>query len=356
MEEQTVAPDEWSSEQAPPIDIQRVRQPRAAWKELLLLLCTFSFYASFLMVTYVRALKSIGKKDFTPWLWLFVPLFPLLQIFGLQRFFRDLTRLEDGSTTRIWTLFTWLWILLLAGINLLIYFEDHIGLPDWVIIAGLVLICLLFMQLHQRMNQWREGLQDVEFDGSSSNYTWYEWIALAIGGSFFALAFYVTFIEPAFVEKIRTLQDKQIVEHKELGFSLTIAGDGWIEVESGTHTSDETELELSGPSLGNYFIVFDHGISYSINEIAQFRAELRDEFSGTPKCVENRSLAKDQKSVISVTECNGSSLGELVTTYSTIIKSNDRLIELYGYLSAGKYGHQRASRDMKEMARGFSPS
>lgn len=335
--------------------LPRVRRPRPAWQALVLLLCSFTLYSSFLMLGQVRDLKAVGGKDFTPWLWVFVPLIPLAQLIALPRFFKELTKLEDGSTTSAWKSLTWLWITILFVISLSIYYEDRLSLPLSALQIGFVVIALQFVMLHQRFNLWKQPLQNVNFYGSRSAFTWYEWILVVIGSPIVIAGIYMTVIEPLLVKEIRKLNNQQVIENVDLGFTLTVSGDGWSEVESGTHSTDETELELSGSVLNSFFIVFDHGISYSINDVARFRAELRDDFSRTPECNENRILSKNETSVISFTECKGTMLGEIVTTYSTIIKSNDRVLELYGYLSATKYTHSRESKYMRSIAREFSP-
>jgi len=351
MEEEIEIKDETASDTSLP----RVRQPRPAWQESVLFVLSFTLLTSFWLVGRVRDLKAVGNIDFTPWLWFFVPFIPLAQIIGLPRFFDELKRREDGSTTRQWKSYTWAWIAVLVVTNIIVLTEDSLNLPEWVLEASLIIICGLFALLHIRFNNWKHKLEKVEFYGKASGYYWYEWLVVVLGSIVFIAYIYFYVLAPLFIDKIQDLEDRQVIENSDLGFGLTIAGDGWVEVEAGTHSSDETELELSGPTLGSFFIVFDQGLSNSLNGVASGRATLRNDFSGSPVCKENRYLSNNEKSVISYTECNGSWLDEKVTTYSTIIISNDRTVELYGYLMDSKHKHARQSENMRTIAKSFSP-
>jgi len=351
MEEKIVVEEESIPKQSLP----RIRYSRPAWQEFILFIVSFSFYTSFWMVGRVREIKAMGHPNFKPALWFFVPLFSLFQLIAFPKFFKALKEIEGNSTSRNWKSYTGLWIATLVIINVIITFEAYLNLPEWILFVWLLTISLLFTILHQRFNSWKKTLENVDFHGIKSGYHWYEWIIVIVGGVLVSLCFYIYLIAPLFIEKIQNLDHQQVIENSELGFKLTIKGNGWTEVAKGTYSEDETKLELSGPLIDSYFVLFDQGVSNSLNSIARSRAVFRGDFTGTPNCNEDRYLSQNMTSVISYTECNGTFLGEKVTSYSTIIKSNNRFFELYGKISAAKHLHSKHSKYMRSIARGFKP-
>jgi hypothetical protein len=332
-----------------------VRNARPVWQEAILVFFTFTIYANFWLVGRVRDLKSVGASDFTPWLWFFVPSNALLQIFAFPRVFKELRRLESPLRPIRQKLVDWLWVVSIFVCSIIIWVQDTLGWSVWYFAAGYIVFVGLILAMHHRFNLWKQNLESVTLHSKSNGYSVIEWLSLLVGVPITCVLFYLLLVAPLLVGEIRTIEDKQTITNEELGFKIQFHGEQWTEVEKGSFSDGDTAMEFRGGLTNNFFIVFDDGVSNSLNDLARARAELRDGFSVVDKCEEQRWLSADEKSVVSYTECNGSYLDARMTTFSTLIESKGRMFELYGDVTAAKVPHKAHSSLMRKIAKGFSP-
>jgi len=332
----------------------RIRNPRSLWFEFFLLLFTLNTYTCFWMFGRARDIKQASNNDFTPWLWFLAPLNSLVQLFAFPIMFKELRNLEPETSSN-WLSYGWVWIALLWIAGMVLNLMDFVGLPEWVFPVTSIVITCLFLILHARFNRWKATLQEVDFHGKENGYQWYEWLSLLLCAPIAAGIVYVLAIEPVFINKLEAFDDGHVITNEEYNYTLTLNGEGWNKVEVGTYSDGTALLELDGPLLTEYFLVFDWGVGYSLNQATQDRYERSLQEVNSDKCSEVRVLSKKEDSVISAIQCNGSGFGEKVSVISTFIESQGRVIELYGYVSDTHLPYKNAVELMQSTSRSFSP-
>ncbi len=332
-----------------------ISAPRALWMEFILHFSTFCIYTCFWFVARIREFNALSKKNFTPWLWFFVPFTIIAQLIALPKFNNALNDLAEEHNVSIWNAWHGGWTLGVILVTLAMNISNKIEFPGWIYPIGIILWSILFTVIQAQINKVKKSLSDVTFKGSQRNYTKIEWLFVVPLFPLSLTLMYYLAIDPLFNKQLSTLSENTLYIDPQKYFSLPITGKGWSIVENGTHSNGESELELQGPLSDMFFIVFFHGANESIDSISyrrteQFYADLSD-----VKCEENRSFAKLTLSIVSHVQCSGRKIGGPVLATISLIETTKGIYELYGMLSSVEYSFKNNESMMKEMAKGFEP-
>lgn len=332
--------------------VSRMRAPRSIWLEGLLCLVTLTIYQCFWVIGRVRDLRSVNNKDYTLWLWFFTPLISLVHFFSWRELFKDLEQ-RELQTNSFWKSGTTLLLFVTLALGLIAYMIDF-DQYFWAFIIYVLIVSIILMVFHMRFNQWKENIEDVEFYGKRNNFHWYEWVVLIIGIPFFLFSTYAS-LSPFLENKLHDLEDQQLVTNSQHGFELVIHGDGWRQVELGTHTEDEAIMEFSGRILNSFMIVFPLLKTESIEDVAKFRVADANDLFSNPKCEENRKLNASIMTVTSKVFCTGQMYYEDAFTASVVIenKQSDKY-ELYFYATGENKKHfKKFKNEVNKIADSF---
>ena len=334
-----------------------VRSPRPTWQEAILFFATFGFYTCFWMIGRVRDVKSAARTEqYEPWLWFFVPLIGLIQIIAMPKLLSDLTKLEQDHTSKWWKRLGWLWIAAFFFTTLMSNLMDSVlAFKAWLFLLVWLIVTALMSLLHARFNRWKLNADGLSFHSKPSGYRWPEWLGLSIGAPISLAFIYFTVIEPAFIEQVDPVADGQVISDEKNGYSLTLHGEGWHQVKIGSYSDGTALLELEGPLYDNYFLVYDWGVSENLNSATKYRIKQNQDRGSSIKCREERFLSRNQASVVSVTHCEGVTMGDPISIFSTFVETDERMLELYGFVSDTRIPYRKVMANMRDTAQQFAP-
>ncbi|MDH5694898.1 MAG: hypothetical protein OEZ47_17510, partial [Gammaproteobacteria bacterium] len=294
-------------------------------------------------------------KSFTPWLWFFVPYFVLAQPFALPRFVKAWNSIGKMHGLKPWNAWKGAWYLCCVVATALSHASDKIEFPGWLTLLVLLFWCWLLICLQRQVFLVKQKLENVTFYGSERNYSKVEWAFFAPASALVGVGLFIIALQPLFFTHLKSFSSGDMYTNQEHSFQFPIVGDGWSVVEQGTHSDGSAVVEFQGRLLEMWFIVFSQGNDSDSSSISRIRFdELFDE-SDDFKCQENREFVKNSLSIFTKITCEQKIFeGKELYTFS-YIETENGLYELYGYLSTTDVSFATASKNMKAMAKGFSP-
>ncbi|WP_299021138.1 hypothetical protein [uncultured Photobacterium sp.] len=352
--QQVHQPDSDTSSQK--IEVRTVRSP---WWEFFLHFSTFGIYTCFWLVARIKELKLLTNQPFKPWLWLFVPNFVVVQFFAFPALNKHLKKLETKFGINYSVNTFRLWAVAVISVTTLFWVTSKFAFPRWVDFIALIFWSGLFCTLSQRFNAIKQKCaqkyDNIQFKGKSSGYSWKEWLVIIpMFPIFLTIAIYSS-VSPYLLEEIKPLPDHSIYASTESHYQLPIHGSGWREVEIGSFSDGEAELELAGKIEGSYFVVFKYTNQESLSGRVQDRIQMVETEEPSNRCREERRLTPNGINVITYVSCEGKSLGAPQLNTITIFEHGDELYELIGYISAPKYSFPEHAANFKQMAKEFQP-
>lgn len=332
----------------------RVHAPRPVGYEFILGLVTFNVYYCFWAVGRAKDLKNMRSNSFEPWLWFFAPLVGIIQLFAFARMFSELKVIEGERLHLHWQRYGWLWILAIfisGATGTLVGFEL---IPEWLFQLSILIDTILLALVHIRFNRLKiHDANLLDFYGRSTWFYWWEWVLMGLAALVWgALAFDAWDRQKSIIKEVPTGYTYKANESK---FKFSISGPGWQNVEIGSYSSGDSEVEFGNAASTGYLIVFKHGFDYTMNDAASFRyADMQTEFTTVPKCSEKRELSPDEKFVTSTMTCLSKNVLAGNFTISKLIEIDDRIYELLGRVSAQNKSFSREMKTLIEAAESFS--
>lgn len=331
---------------------QLIYAPRSAWLEFILTFSTFTISAHFWLVARVREIRRLSGKNFTPWLWFFVPSIALAQLFALPKLFNamdDIYREKEGEPKDAWRPIVF--IFLVAG-TIMLNVSEKIEFSPWVYFLALLLSSLAITVLQHRFNQIKVGLKDIPLTEIKSVYRVWEWILLVVGMPIMLIALYSSVLNPILVDSEDIPRDTTLI-YPDQPFQLTISDKGWSKVEAGTYSDGSAVLELSGPLFGTYYVVFKHGLDNTVNSVSYGRQySILGENSKT-SCTHSRKFEDETLEVSALVICEGNFLGDPIINISKVIHTDQGIYEFYGYFTGTKVSFRKHKDNFINIANGF---
>lgn len=332
-----------------------MRAPRAPFLEFLLHFATFGLYTGFWLVGRARDINRLTDAKLTPWLWFFVPYLVIAQIIAFPKLCRHLRALERDRSIPGWGPWQGIWLGAVIALTIFSNVSSYIEFPLWTVVAGVIAWAVLFSAMQVRFNRIKPPLSDGEWKRSYRGYTVIEWVVLIPMLPVTTLLTGYMLVSPLLVGEIKALSVGEAYIDEVAGYRIPVVGSGWAQVDSGSFSDGDAELELQGPLMDSYFLVFNHGQDADLDAIAQFRiADATENITGS-KCQEIRRFAETSLTVIATTVCEGTVLGDPVLQLTSVIKTDAGFYELYGKMTALKHSYNEHVTAFRRMAEGFQP-
>lgn len=338
-----------------PSNSKTIRAPRSPWWEFFLHFSTFGIYTCFWLVARVKEVKQLSNQPLKPWLWFFVPNFIFIQPFALHKLKEIILQIEKDNNIHYPENCSTLWMLSVTVLSASFWVYANYDLPSWLTLFGWVLWSSLFCILSQRLNGIKKKLANVDFKGKSSGYAFWEWLIVI---PFFPLALALLLfisISPYMAEEISSFPDQTVYTDPNNQFQLTVHGEGWYEVETGSFSDGSSEFELAGAVDGSSFVVFKAGSRMTLNGVVDHRINyIKTEWPDS-QCREERTLIQSKLSVIAYIICEGkNTYGPHLNTV-TVFENGDDLYELFGSLNTRKQSYPASATEFKQIAKEFQP-
>lgn len=323
--------DEHEAASQQPTYRPRVSAPRSVWLELVLGLVTCNLYFCFWMVARANDLKHMRSNHFQPWLWFFAPIIGIAQYIAFPIMFSELKLIEQDRLHRAWHRWWGLWLVALIAVSILGVSPEFGLAPEWVFWASIVLFTGLMLMVHARFNSLKRHDQHLLiFEGKKACYAWWEWLILSLACAVWALLGYLAWQENKSV--IASLPATYVHESSSPPLKFEVNGKRWRRVEIGSFSDGSALVEFADSAQTAYLLVFQHGANDTLDSVATFRfQDMQDDFPGKPKCAELRELAKDEKSVVSLSTCERDELLVKAFSASKLIMIEGRIYELLGF-------------------------
>lgn len=327
-----------------------VLAPKPAWLEFLLIFGTFGLYISFWLIRRTRELNRFNGSNFTPWLWFFVPLFPLFQIFALPKLVKALQQIQIKLNIPVWTAWSSAWYVLLIGLTVMFGLSDKYAIPTWILFIGFFVNAGLYTVLTNQIAIIKSAHTELELVPQKKTTRLIEIIysglfSIIICGLFGVLAY--NGLKGMAIEKYKS---GNTYRNETMKFSVTAFGNGWSRVAPGTYSTDTSEVEFKGPNENMYFIVYLYDKDQSLTTLTQNRIVDIKHYSGSANCSHNRHLNKSQSGVVVKIVCKSSGYKELSVQTSTIVETGDHVIELYGNFTSQPNTYKKYEQDFIKMA------
>ena len=343
-----------------------VARPRAIVWEVVLCTATIGLYFSYYLYRLAKDLRTINGTPLSPIWWIFAPLFLLAQLFAYPYLMREMEKAEStNDLPQLWgTLGCRAWMIGMWAVTLLINISDLIPHSDSWFVAVFFIGVGLMATLHHRVNRIRAAHHQGQTTGhdappqSPRRFSIIEWLVTILFLPAAILLFTILLFPVQLFggTKLETLQDGQQVLLDGHPFAITVSGDGWSQVEIGSHSDGTALIELEGVNSDAYFVVFEHGKDASLSGISEFRTELAKEEIFETDCEEYRQFIGDTTHVTSVLTCRGEFLGNSVVLSSKSIETEKGIYELYGQFITAKAAFVQHEDDFRNIAKGFLPN
>ncbi|WP_308366968.1 MULTISPECIES: hypothetical protein [unclassified Microbulbifer] len=334
-----------------------LRAPRSVRWEVFLFLSTLGLYFSVYLFRLARELRTITGKPLSPWLWIFVPFVLLAQIFAFPKLLRLIEQVEsENSVPDTWGDWSPLWVIVMCATTLVFNISEKFAVPDWLIPAALAVACILFAVFHNRVNRIRRCYKGrASFDGKENGFSATEWVTtIVLFPIATALMALVLFYSELFGgDVIEELDSGQIFHHQDYPFSISVPEDGWSLVDVGSHSDGTAVIELEGPLVDMYYVVFYHGPGSSVDDITSFRTKEAISEIGDADCTAERTFLDNSLNISSRIQCKGKYFGDPNIVISKTIETKNGLYELYGNFSATEMTYRNNLETFLAMEKGF---
>lgn len=334
-----------------------LRAPRSVRWEVFLYLSTLGFYFSIYLLRLVRELRAITGKPLSPWLWVFVPFVLLAQIFAFPKLLRLIEQVEsENSVPDAWGGWSPLWVIAICATTLVFNLSEKFAAPNWLIPVTMALACVLFALFHNRVNRIRSCYRGrANFYGKENGFSATEWVSTIILSPIaIALMVVSLFYSELFGgDVIEELDSGRIFHYQDHPFSISVPEGGWSLVEVGSHSDGTAVLELEGPLVDMYYLVFYHGPGSNVDDVTSFRIKETISEIGDAACTAEASFLDNSLHISSRIQCTGKYFGDPNIVISKTIETKNGLYELYGDFSATEMTYRNNLETFLAMEKGF---
>ena len=332
-----------------------VSPPRSLWLEFLLHFSSCGLYTSYWLFCRTREMNRVRNENFVPWLWLLAPFFSLALLVALPRFVAALNRWEKANQLSEWRAWrgVWYWLVFALAVcfNLPSFYETLI----WCLPFGLVLWSGLFVVLQTRVDAIKRAQKNLAHQDRSMALAIPELLLIIIMLPLVLVISVILMWDAWKLSGLETYRQGIVYTNTQYQFRLPISMEGWAAVPAGTHSTGDAVLELQGPRMEMYFVVFHHDLNDSLNDIAYARLNEIKAEDADSQCQQKRVLSADGKSVIAKILCESIFLGSPYVNVVTVIETQAGVVELYGYFSSDARVFEKQRAAFVDMAAGFSP-
>lgn len=331
-----------------------LNQTRSFIWEFLLTFSTFSVYSIFYLVVRTHEFNKLGKKRFTPWLWLF-SLSPVISLFSLPVLHSALTKLETEYPSphdKKWDLVT---IVIMLLSNTYLSLSSKLPTPIWLDLLILVVWSISFAFFARRITRLKHAVPNVSWKRENKLKLVLKWLL--------AITLIPIYIAGTALEIIEIYQLKDVPRIETKTFtaisadqkaSLKFFEQGWYQAEIGTFSDGSAEAEFASINSTNYLVLFTYSEKLaSLDDHMHDRRVWLEENLSQAKCTQSRYLLEDQVSVKSDLICTERIFGEDSIAVVTVIETQKKTYELLGMYGAPEYAFDKHRQPFIQMIKEF---
>lgn len=325
-------------------------KPNSSILLFFLVLFSFGIYSCFWLVARVGELKLIRQNSMTPFLWFFVPLFFIAQLFAWPALVLELKRAQKDRGVAVWNAWRGGWVALAIITSIMVGVSEQVLANNvGVLFLSVAVWAFLILILDKQFTRLKKEGDGIILQPRSLVIRTVKIVVLVTSGVVFLATLYELVVKPLQLESVVIYNDGDHYQSAKLKVSFPFAQGGWRQVPVGSYSDGTAEVEFSGPVSASYLLVFKHDLSSSFSSIANFRMDNFAADYGPNKCKQHRALMDGQLEVISFVSCEGESLGTPIGIFVAVIKNEGHYIEVLGELTASRLPYRLNKRKIKEM-------
>jgi len=331
-------------------EILNLAKPNSSILLFFLVLFSFGIYSCFWLVARVGELKLIRQNSMTPFLWFFVPLFFIAQLFAWPALVLELKRAQKERGAAVWNAWRGGWVALAIITSITVNVSEQVLANDvGVFFMSVAIWAFLILILDRQFTRLKKEGEGISLQPRSLVIRTVKIVVLITSGVVFLLAIYELVAKPLQLESVVVYSDGDHYKNTKLKVRFPFAQGGWRQVPIGSYSDGTAEAEFSGPVAASYLLVFRHDLSSSFSSIANFRMDNFAADYGPNKCKQIRALMDGQLEMISFVSCEASSLGAPIGIFVAVIKNQGHYVEVLGELTASRLPYRLNKRKIEKM-------
>ena len=327
--------------------------PRPLWIEFLLHFCTFGLYTSYWFMRRMQEFKRIYATDSRPWLWIFVPLVVVAQLFALPKFVALLNRFEHDCNISEWRAWRGGWYVLVILLTIGFNVAEKYEFPWWFLPAGMFAWAALFTAIQARIDNVKRNQINYGFFIRRHVLAIPEMIILLVMVPACLYLLFVISKDHIFDSTLEKFDKNSVYVDNKNHFKLLISSEGWKSVEKGTHSTGDAILELQGAFPSIYFVIFSHSIDSTLSDIAFARQNEIVDSTPSSECKQLREFSASGESVVAKVVCTSSMMTNRVLEIVTVIETSTGVIEMYGSMNMAQKSFDQYKADFEKMSSGL---
>ncbi|MBT1451558.1 hypothetical protein KJ365_11765 [Glaciecola sp. XM2] len=335
--------------------VKMIKPPRPLVIDFILSCATFSVFLCVWLYQGVRDLNRIRPLGLTPWLWFFVPILLIPAFFALPILLKKLREVEAHYELASWSVtLDRLWLVSVLGLSVASVAVEYSGMSVLQQFGVLGLWIFSYLMLAPRLSRVRAAseLPKVNLYAKLSNI---EWVVTLIFVPILALVIWFVGLQTYFVS-IDKIQEQQVVQEQNLGVQLTFASGQWHQVEIGTHSNGEGDMEFSGYQSDASMIIFEQDNRAVISDLIHWRIDEAYDFLDDASCTESRAFLPNSTYLRISVHCQGTVMGDPSLQMHELVQiGEDDYVELYAKFSALDARFEQSEASFLSTVRSFSP-
>ena len=317
---------------------------------------TFGVYTLFWIVGLLREIRSVNQPQVRPWVWFFVPLVALAQLFALPRLAGYIRSAEEKVGLEPWGNSRILCILGIIALSLFFKVQNQVATPTWLFLSALLLWGGFFSCIDARFNRVRAALVEnapVQPEPRTV-YRWWEWVMLIPAVPFtFLWMPYVSLDSMGFYD-VASIPRQSIYQDEQGRYQFPVVSSGWREVSPGTFSDDDNQLELGGPIEDVFAIVYQYD-DITVEELAYNRKTTYIDMLSFGHCDESREFVGGGLNLSSQVICEGKEYAMDSLWTSGIFQHDGTTYELVLHMNAPRRSFRNLKPELIRMAEEFAP-
>ena len=332
-------------------DVLRLFGQQKPWQVSLLIFLTFSFYTIPWFYRHASNLRKLAGKSYSPWLWLFVPIFAIAVPFALNRLFEGYKEVTTAKQLR-WdesaTLSGVLAFLMLATGRWVDQFDGPLSLA----VAAIIVLAIIFLRLTAKLNRFYDQIDSRNYRTPPYKVTLPSWLIFIILGPIVLLLYGFGMQQDWYRYMQPTLPRGQIFEVPGLPLTLRTT-DRWSIVKSGTKSDGSAELELVGAFGDSFVLIFKHVNNDGFDPVMEHRRDLIFQAQPDAQCEEQRKMDSGSLMRRAALSCRVEAGLESIAWELAIVETEFHLYEFFGVTSAPKNQFKKPEAALEKLVAGF---
>ncbi|WP_299772868.1 hypothetical protein [uncultured Pseudoteredinibacter sp.] len=310
---------------------------------------SLSFYSCFWLVARARDINKLQKSKLTPWLWFFVPLIALAQLFAWPGLIKKLQSTQQDRGVKRWNAWNGGWVALVFITALVISSSERVFGNMNITFLALLLWSGFIAILHHQFSLLKLQGHHIDLRKQHIAIRIGKWLSFVLFAIISTFTIYELSLKPLFQESLQKFQSGDEYKSKEIGLRFPFTQDGWSQVPIGSYSDGSAASEFSGPLAGSYILVFNHDSKSSFDSIANFRLDQFSESYGPNKCTQQRQLLEAELKVLLVANCETIDFGEPTGEFFSVIRNGTGYVEVISEVSASKIPFKRHKAEIQNM-------